>query len=172
MIKIGAALRLQASSIHPEVQACLDRTCKELKRAFPKAYKTFKGFQFKRVNHPSYDAWDREVSLPLFGKDKPLAEVDKEENAADSSVLQLGFEGTLIHEFGHHIDHFIRAKGSEDVLTEWQALKKQLSVELGNVSRYAATNLSEWVAEEFLAEMKQKRPPKLIGAINNLMRNL
>ena len=172
-MQIHAACRLlRASSLHPEVQQCLDATCARLKRLFPKPYKTFKGFHFRRVNHPSYDAWDREVSLPLFGKDQPLAVVDKEEDAADKRPLHLGFEGTLIHEFGHHVDHYIRAKGDDDIKDEWFEIKKRLISELGYVSAYAGTNNCEWVAEQFLAEVKGVRPHRLVTEINTLLKKI
>lgn len=161
-----------AHSINPEVARCVADTSKLLKKRFPKAFKTFKGFQFKSVNHPSYDPWDRAVSIPAFGKDRSLEEVDREEDASDSTVLQYGFEGMLIHEFAHHLDHFIRAKGSDEVKNVWFDEKRRLMRELGNVSPYAGTNSSEWVAEEVLAEMKNKRKPFLLSVIERLMGEL
>jgi hypothetical protein len=171
-IRLNAAARLRASAIHPEVQACVDSVMKLMRKTFPKAVKTFKGYKFERVNHPSYDAWDRDVKIPLFGKDRPLVEVDREEDASDKSVLHYGFEGMLIHEFGHHIDHFIRAKGDGAIKDLWFDEKRRLQRELGNVSAYAATNASEWVAEEFLAEIKRRRSPELLNVINKIMETL
>lgn len=172
MIKINAAQRLRAAAVHPEVEQCVAETSKLLKKRFPKAYKTFKGFQFKKVNHSSYDPWDRTVAVPEFGKDRPLIAVDREEDAADSTVLHYGLEGMLIHEFGHHVDHFIRARGDVAVKDRWFEVKKKLMSELGNVSAYAGTNSSEWMAEELLAEMKRKRPPRLLTVIDEIMKEL
>lgn len=157
--------RLLATAIHPEVQHLVDKTMRMLKSKFPVAKKV--KVVFERRNYPTFDPWDWEIKLPVFGKDQPLATVDREEDAADSSPLQYGFEGTLIHEYGHAINAGIiaRHRKADDLLGEWQETKKELERKLGHPSAYSKKNNSEWFAEQFLYEMKG-HGHALIDAIN------
>jgi hypothetical protein len=162
---LNIAHRLLATSIHPEVQQCVDKTLKRLKSKYPIARKT--KVVFERRNNATTDAWDMEIKLPIFGKDKPLEAVDREENFANSNCLQYGLEGTIIHEFGHALNTAIiqSLKPNEDDLEAWQQTKKQLEKELGHPSPYSQKNNSEWFAEQFLYEMKG-HGHKLLDAID------
>lgn len=151
---MNATHRLLATAIHPEVQHCVDKTMEMLKSKFPIAKKVKVVFERRNIN--TFDAFDNEIKIPIYGKDQPRDVVDREEDAADSSVLQYGFEGTLIHEYGHAINHGIiqRLRRDDDALIEWQQVKRELEKQLGHPSAYAKKNTNEWFAEQFLYEMK------------------
>jgi hypothetical protein len=151
---MNAINRLLASAVHPEIQHMVDKTLKMLKSKFPVAKKV--KIVFERRNYPTFDPWDWEIKLPVFGKDQPMEVVDREEDAADSSPLQYGFEGTLIHEYGHAINAGIIARNRKDdeALERWQATKRDLESKLGHPSAYSKKNNGEWFAEQFLYEMK------------------
>lgn len=151
---MGPTHRLLATAINPEVQHCVDQTMKKLKSAYPKVPKKLKVVFEKRLG-ATFDPWDWEIKIDNYGKDQPLAVVDKQEDSDQGSgVLQYGFEGTLIHEFGHAINATIIKlfKKDDELLGEWQQTKKDLEHQLGHPSAYSKKNNSEWFAEQFLYE--------------------
>lgn len=152
---MNAAHRLLATAIHPEVQKCVNATLKMLKSKYPIAKKTKVVFE-RRVG-ATFDPWDWEIKIDQFGKDQPLDVVDRaEDHDNGSQVLQYGFAGTLIHEYGHAINSAIiqKIRHDEDLLDEWQSTKRELESKLGHPSAYAKKNNNEWFAEQFLYEMK------------------
>jgi uncharacterized protein (UPF0218 family) len=150
---MDAALRLLASAINPEVQHAVDQTMKNLKSSFPVAKKA--KVVFERRNNATFDPWDWEIKVPMFGKDESLEAVDREEDLANAGTLQYGFIGTIIHEYGHAINAgIIKLLKTDDERDAWFNRKKVLEQHLGHPSHYASKNSSEWFAEQFLFEYK------------------
>ena len=169
MKKELAARRKEGSShLHPDVQQMQTRTMTELEETFPGVKPRV---VYEARNNPTYDPWDNEIKLPTYGKDKSLAEVDRAEDAANEAdyVINAGLRGTLMHEYGHAIDHHIIKHASEDLKDEWFAKKRALTQEIGASSPYAATKSQEWLPERLTAELLGKEPKALIPILQEYL---
>ncbi len=118
----------------------------------------------------SFDPFDPKLKISTLGLHSDVATADAEINRANKPgyVVGYGLKALIVHEFGHAIDHFIRAKGSESVKDDWFEYKRQEMPLLGYPSPYSRKNMSELFAELFTLETT-KRSGKLIKTIDTFM---
>ncbi|MCL2429257.1 MAG: hypothetical protein FWD12_08505, partial [Alphaproteobacteria bacterium] len=168
--KGGRFARVDGGSIHPEVQAEHQRVAAMLAKEFPEVAKGTK-WAYERRNNATFDPWDKEIKLPVANKEQPLATVNSNEDANNPPGYTVagGLAATLIHEFGHAINHHIIRGLDDDGKQEWADKKNQIAQLLGAVSEYAKKNTSEGLSERLTAEMLGKAERALIPLLHDYL---
>lgn len=128
---------------------------------FPQMRSWFKGVRFTKKLTSSFDPWDRQLVLSVYGLDRSVEHADHTLFKANKPGFNVhetrGLDSLIAHEMGHAVDHWVRSvlktqEDSDNLLKEYQDSKRFLHATLGNPSIYARENDSEWFAERFALE--------------------
>jgi len=177
--KIVSNLSVEGGTLHPEVQAEHDRVVADLAKEFPQVAKAVK-WTYERRNYPHFDQYARnesrggkitgEIKIPVFGKDQPLARVDREQDMANKKGVMVpgGLRSILAHEFGHAVNHHIIRHGDDALKDEWFDKKREIADDFA-VSEYGKSAINEGVAERFAAEFMGQAPRKLIPIMHSYL---
>lgn len=134
--------------------AHIEATLLDLTAKFPAVNKTLKGYEFISAVTSEFDAFSGKIRLSTLGLSGTVAEADSEHDAGNAPGFAIpgGLRSLITHEFGHALDHAIRAQLDEDGKDRWFDAKRELQARIPPVSDYAKKNTSEWFAEQFTAE--------------------